>query len=234
MGVLDNSTNNIVIDAVLTDRGRQYLARNDGSFSVTKFGLTDDGVDYNTLTKFGLTVGKEKIVKNSPIFEAQTREFVAVRNQLISVSNPSLIRFPNLTSQILAGTAYIDLTVPNLTAKAQAEVIIKQSITNQLVIPSELVDSAFEVIVDNRFLSIPNASARIDANGNARYMLRQDPTNTATGGGKLTLTIGSVPIPRFSLFASVSDSSVIITYVTVKGWYSGSQVVIEARISNTT
>ena len=34
MGFLDHSTNNIVVDAVLTDTGRRLLARNDGSFQI--------------------------------------------------------------------------------------------------------------------------------------------------------------------------------------------------------
>ena len=39
MGFLDNSTNNIIVDAVLTDYGRELLSRNDGSFSIVKFSL---------------------------------------------------------------------------------------------------------------------------------------------------------------------------------------------------
>ena len=45
MGFLDHSTNNIIIDAVLTDRGRELLARNDGSFEITKFAFGDDEVE---------------------------------------------------------------------------------------------------------------------------------------------------------------------------------------------
>ena len=45
MGFLDHSTNNIIVDAVLTDLGRQALSRNDGSISIYQFGLGDDEVD---------------------------------------------------------------------------------------------------------------------------------------------------------------------------------------------
>jgi hypothetical protein len=64
MGYLDHSTNNIIVDAVLTDIGREFLARNDGSYSIVKFALGDDEVDYTRIQKFGRTVGKEKIEKN--------------------------------------------------------------------------------------------------------------------------------------------------------------------------
>ena len=60
MGFIDHSTNNIIVDAVLTDKGRQLLARNDGSFQITRFSFGDDEVDYQTIRQFGQTVGKEK------------------------------------------------------------------------------------------------------------------------------------------------------------------------------
>ncbi len=64
MGFLDHSTNNIILDAVLTDIGRQFLAKNDGSFSIHKFALGDDEVNYNIIQKYGRVVGREKIEKN--------------------------------------------------------------------------------------------------------------------------------------------------------------------------
>ena len=63
MGFLDHSTNNIILDAVLTDKGRELLSRNDGSFQIVKYALSDDEVDYTVIEKFGRTVGKEKIEK---------------------------------------------------------------------------------------------------------------------------------------------------------------------------
>jgi hypothetical protein len=41
-----NSTS-VVIDAILTKKGRELLARNDGSFRITQFSLADDEVDYS-------------------------------------------------------------------------------------------------------------------------------------------------------------------------------------------
>ena len=72
MGFLDHSTNNIIVDAVLTDTGREFLAANRGDFKIAYFSLSDDEVDYTIIERFGRSVGKEKIIKNTPIFEAQT------------------------------------------------------------------------------------------------------------------------------------------------------------------
>ena len=84
MGFLDHSTNNIIVDAVLTDLGRQRLAQNDGSFSIVKFALGDDEIDYSLIKKFGLTVGREKIEKNTPIFEAQTSSSLGLKFKLLT------------------------------------------------------------------------------------------------------------------------------------------------------
>ena len=81
MGFLDHSTNNIIVDAVLTDTGRATLAKNDGSFVISKFAFGDDEVDYSIIQKFGSTVGKEKISKNTPVFEAQTNGDLALKYQ---------------------------------------------------------------------------------------------------------------------------------------------------------
>ena len=61
MGFLNHATNNIIIDAVLTERGRELLANE--SFDVTSFAFGDDEVDYSILTKYGISIGKEKIQK---------------------------------------------------------------------------------------------------------------------------------------------------------------------------
>ena len=44
MGYLNNSV--ITIDAILTTKGRELLAANDGSFRITQFALADDEIDY--------------------------------------------------------------------------------------------------------------------------------------------------------------------------------------------
>ena len=44
MGYLNNSV--ITVDAILTTKGRQLMAKNDGSFKITQFALSDDEIDY--------------------------------------------------------------------------------------------------------------------------------------------------------------------------------------------
>ena len=61
MGFLNHTTNNIIIDAVLTERGRELLSQNNGSFKISSFSFGDDEVDYTLITKYGKVIGKEKI-----------------------------------------------------------------------------------------------------------------------------------------------------------------------------
>jgi len=44
MGYLNNSI--VTVDAILTNKGRELLARGDGSFRITQFALSDDEIDY--------------------------------------------------------------------------------------------------------------------------------------------------------------------------------------------
>ena len=63
MGFLDHSTNNIIVDAVLTDMGRKYLSRQDGSFSISQFALGDDEYDDEPSYRVGLNISEELAVK---------------------------------------------------------------------------------------------------------------------------------------------------------------------------
>ena len=44
MGYLSNQI--VTVDAILTKKGRELLAKGDGSFKITQFGLADDEIDY--------------------------------------------------------------------------------------------------------------------------------------------------------------------------------------------
>lgn len=47
MGYISNSNGGIVIDAILTRRGRELLAKGNGEFKITSFALSDAEIDYS-------------------------------------------------------------------------------------------------------------------------------------------------------------------------------------------
>jgi len=231
MGFLSHETNNLILDAVLTDVGRQFLSRNDGSFSVIKFALADDEVDYSTIQKFGRTVGKEKIEKLTPVFEAITNQTLAQKFKLVSLSNPNLIRFPTL--ELVGGSTSITL---GRTTTRQSRQIIQQTIQNENTIDAELRDQSFEISLSNLFLQISgNSPDNIDGQQRARYLIPRDSSSTALGGSQLTFTLElkSITDAQFTIFGTTQDKTQIRTYVKVSGLNSGCVKEFEVLISKT-
>jgi len=225
MGFLDHSSNNIILDAVLTDVGRQFLARNDGSFSIHKFALGDDEVNYNVIAKYGRTVGKEKIEKNTPIFEALTNQQHAQKYRLVSVSNPNLLRLPTLS---LSGDANVDgsnnIVTLGRNQQKTATVTIEQTIRNETTIDVELRDQTFVVEVPNLFMQVLRQTPEnIDGQQRATYILTRSPAENAFGGSsaQFTLSVKSITDALFTVYGTTANKAKIKAYVKVTGVQSG-------------
>jgi hypothetical protein len=235
MGFLDHSTNNIIIDAVLTDTGRAFLARNDGSFSIVKFAFGDDEVDYSIIQKFGRTVGKEKVEKNTPIFEAQTNASLGLKNRLISVSNPNLIRLPSFT---LSGdglnSAGTSLAMTRSGAGSARSLTLTQDVQNETTIDVELRDQAFIIEVPNRFLQLRGLTPdNVDSDSIATYIVTRDPNTTAIGGSRLTAEVEtkSITDAQFLVYGNASDKNTISTVLRISGIQSGAVKEFEVTVT---
>ena len=161
-----NKTNNIIIDAVLTERGRELLARNDGSFRIDAFAFGDDEVDYSNIVKYGLNIGKEKIEKNTPICEAQTNENLALKYNNITLSN-SNIRILYIPQLQVYDTANVVLNLNNTSNSVVSQkvkilsTVPKES--GQTIIDSNLADLNFWVKMNSELLTIYNSGV-VDSN----------------------------------------------------------------------
>ena len=85
MGYLDNSI--VTVDAILTKKGRELLARGDGSFKITQFALSDDEVDYtlyNPLHPLGSAYYGQAI-ENMPLLEAFPDETQIMKYKLTTL-----------------------------------------------------------------------------------------------------------------------------------------------------
>ena len=85
MGYLNNAV--ITVDSILTDRGRELLARGDGSFKITQFALSDDEVDYNLYdptNSSGSAFFGQKI-ENMPLLEAMPKATQNLRYKLTTL-----------------------------------------------------------------------------------------------------------------------------------------------------
>ena len=104
MGYLDNSS--ITVDAILTMKGRELLARNDGSFNITQFALGDDEIDYTLFNENhpnGTQYAAEAI-ENMPLIEAIPNGQNMLLSKLITLSrNTSAI--PNIETNFTNGVS---------------------------------------------------------------------------------------------------------------------------------
>ena len=86
MAFLKNDAD-IILDAVLTDVGRERLARGDGSFNVVKYAFGDDEINYELHDSSAGTAYADLNILKTPILEAMTNNKVALKNQLITMQN---------------------------------------------------------------------------------------------------------------------------------------------------
>jgi len=95
MGYLDNSS--ITVDAILTKKGRELLAKGRDFFVISQFALADDEVDYE-LWNAAHPLGSDYygiIIENMPIVEAVTDESYSLKYKLLTLPK-NTIRIPQI------------------------------------------------------------------------------------------------------------------------------------------
>lgn len=107
MGLLNNT--NIVVDAVLTRKGRELLARGMNEFNITHFALADDEIDYSLwnpdhplgTSHYGATI------EAMPITEAVVDETQVMRHKLVTLPKKTIripvVSVPNTTITLNPG-----------------------------------------------------------------------------------------------------------------------------------
>jgi hypothetical protein len=233
MGFLDHSTNNIILDAVLTDVGRQFLSRNDGSFSIVKFALGDDEIDYSIIKKFGRTVGKEKIEKNTPVLEALTQGNLGLKYRLVSISNPNLTKLPNLSLTGVSNST-LSLTRSTTAGDISKAVTVEQAVSGGGVLAPELTDASFKIVMDNLFLSIPGVGGpdSVNADNVATYVIPSDPVTNTSNLGSLKFTVQAKSVSN-SVHTTYKQKggSVVEKVVEISGMNSGAFTSFKVQVS---
>ena len=85
MGYLNNTK--VTVDAILTKKGRELLARGGNAFNITSFALADDEIDYD-LWNQSHPLGDDKmgiVIENLPITEAVPDETQSMKYKLITL-----------------------------------------------------------------------------------------------------------------------------------------------------
>jgi len=120
MGYLNNTA--VTVDAILTKKGRELLARGDGSFRITQFALSDDEIDY-TLYNPSQPSGSAfygEAIENMPLLEAFPDE-----NQIMKYK---LVTLPRGTARM----PVLDIGYSSITIKQGAGLAITPQTLNYL------------------------------------------------------------------------------------------------------
>jgi len=117
MGYLNNSV--VTVDAILTDKGRQLLAQNDGSFRITQFALADDEIDYTLYnpTHPSGSAFYGQAIENQPLLEAFPQQ-TQVMKYLLTTLPRGTARMPildiGLTAIVIKQGASLAITPQTL------------------------------------------------------------------------------------------------------------------------
>ena len=96
MGFLDNTSQ--TIDAILTKKGRELLARGNNEFKITKFALGDDEIDYALydVSHPDGTNSYGAAIENMPLIEAIPDENQIMRYKLVTLPK-NTVKLPVIT-----------------------------------------------------------------------------------------------------------------------------------------
>ena len=97
MGYLDKTT--ITVDAILTKKGRELLAKGSEFFNITQFALADDEIDYN-LWDVNHSLGSNyygQAIEAMPLVEAVPDETQVCKYKLVTLPK-NISRMPTVTA----------------------------------------------------------------------------------------------------------------------------------------
>jgi hypothetical protein len=214
MAILNPTT--VTVDAILTTKGRELLARNDGSFQITQFALADDEIDY-TLYNPNHPSGSAfygEAIENTPVLEAFPNESQIMRYKLVTL--------PRGTSKL----PVINIGYNSITLRQGASLTITPQTLNYLGSTSTFEANGYTAtIADSRLVS-SFAGTGITTTTPVQGL------NTTTGavlsitqvGTSFTLTGTTIN----TLFGSTL--STLTTTITVIGRDSGARITIPLNI----
>jgi len=220
MGYLNNQV--VTVDAILTKKGRELLAKNDGSFQITQFALGDDEIDYtlyNPTHPSGSSFYGEAI-DNLPLLEAFPTETQIMKYQLTTL--------PRGTAKL----PVLDLGYAAITLKQGASLAITPQTLNYLGSAQSFETSGYSATIsDVRLLGTYtgigiNTEAAVNANTNATITIGTNVSKTVIGT-QINLRATTVN----TLFGT---NTTLSSTLTVVGLDSGARLTIPITITKTT
>lgn len=219
MGYLNNSV--ITVDAILTKKGREALAKNDGSFRITQFALSDDEIDYtqyNPNHPSGSSYYGEAI-DNMPLLEAFPDDQQIMKYKLATL--------PRGTAKL----PVLDLGYTAITLKQGAQLSITPQTLNYLDNAQTFETSGYSAtIADVRVLSTFNG---VGINSQAATSANQSATTTVGTNVSKTVIGTQINLRATTINTLFGSNTQIRTTLTVVGLDSGARITIPITINKT-
>ena len=221
MGFLYNSVG--TVDAILTTKGRELLAKNDGSFRITQFALADDEIDY-TLYNPSHPSGSAyygEAIDGMPLLEAFPEA-----NQIMKYK---LATLPRGTAKL----PVLDIGYTAITLQQGAQLAITPQTLNYLGNDQTFETSGYTcTVADVRLLNSfsatgINTTAAVESSATATTTLGTNVSSTVIGT-QINLRATTVN----TLYGSGQTS--IVTTLTVTGIDSGARITVPLTVTRTT
>jgi len=211
------SSTSVVVDAILTKKGRELLSRNDGSFQITQFSLADDEVDY-TLYNPNHPSGSAfygEAIEAMPILQAYPNDTEIMRYKLITL--------PRGTAKI----PVLDLGYTSITIKQGASLAITPQTLNYLGATSTFEQSGYTATIGD---------VRTMASFNGVGINTPEATSlnsTTTIGTNVSKTVigTTINLTATTVNTLFGTNSSLFTTLVVTGRDSGARISIPVTIT---
>jgi len=221
MGYLNNQV--ITVDAILTNKGRELLAKNDGSFRITQFALADDEIDYtlyNPTHPSGSSFYGEAI-QNMPLLEAFPIETQIMKYKLATL--------PRGTAKL----PVLDLGYSAITLNQGAALSITPQTLNYLGNTQGYETSGYSATISD--VRLMSTFTGVGINTTAATSANAAVTSTTTLGTNVSMTvIGSqINLRATTVNTLFGNNTQLSATLTVVGLDSGARLTIPVTINKT-
>jgi hypothetical protein len=215
MAYLNNTV--VTVDAILTTKGRELLAKSDGSFRITQFSLSDDEIDY-TLYNPNHPSGSAyygQAIENMPLLEAFPQETQIMKYKLTTL--------PRGTSKL----PVLDLGYSSIILKQGASLAITPQTLNYLGGNQTFESSGYTATIsDVRLMKTFNGSG---INTPAAQELN---TSTTIGTNVSKTVIGTtINLTATTVNTLFGSNSQLYATLTVEGRDSGARLTIPITVT---
>ena len=214
MGYLDNSI--VTVDAILTKKGRELLARGDGSFKITQFAVSDDEIDY-TLYNPTHPLGSQyygEAIENMPLLEAFPDETQSLKYKITTL--------PRGTAKL----PILDIGFSAIRLKQGASLAITPQTLNYLGSSQTFEAGGYvATIADARVLNTFNGVGI-----NTEEAERLNSTTTLGTNVSKTVVGTSINLSATTVNTLFGSNTTLQTTITVIGRDSGARVTVPVTI----